>query len=156
MAPLKHGFQVMAGSLAAGSFVAITQILTRTDLDRCLLTAVWLFAVTLPSLVRIYIKPPLLSTKLEFKDKSVEEQHAFMGFFNLVLCNIIGFAFLFFHFGLVAGGLFAAAASWSFWVWMNRPEVKRLVGFVLLFPRHLVATILETARVWIGKAKRTG
>ena len=47
----------IAASLAAASLVAITQILT-TTLDRFLLIAVWLFALSLPFLVLVALNAP--------------------------------------------------------------------------------------------------
>jgi hypothetical protein len=50
---------LISGGMAAAAFVAVTQIVTRDELDCSLQTAVTIFALTIPVLIYLWIDPLL-------------------------------------------------------------------------------------------------
>ena len=111
--PLANPLVGISTALAVSTVVAITQILTLSHLDWWLTIAVWCFAIALPLLIAVSINPirPLLipqGVKVVMPPIAVRDFHVF-----LLVCavDIVGFALIFFHFGLIAGCLFCVF-SW--------------------------------------------
>ena len=139
---MRHPVSTISASLAAASLVAITQILTTTP-DKALLVAVWIFAFCLPLLVSAAIHSPVKRVA-PFSELTVLEKRAFGWVLYVVLCDVVGFALVFFHFGIVAGVAFllscllalGAVTDWN-------PNFLAVAAVLITYPISLIRLGLE-------------
>ena len=70
------------------------------------------------------------------KQMSSEQTEAFIEYLYVVVFDIIGFAFVFFHFGLLIGLLFVGSSYWAFRV-LTRWKSLRLIApdFLINVPK---------------------
>jgi hypothetical protein len=134
---------IMIGSLAAASFVAITQILTIGSLDWCLFGAVCIFAVSIPLLVKVWMKPPpAFSNPPTLEEFTGAKGDPFWEFLFVMLFSITGFALMFFHFGWLSGCLFSASAFLCIWLVLDCAHPKMILKVlkeVAVFPVRKLA-----------------
>lgn len=142
-APLPNPLVGISTALAVSTVVAITQILTLSHLDWWLTIAVWCFATALPLLIAVSINPirPLLipqGVKVVMPPVAVRDFHVF-----LLVCavDIVGFALIFFHFGLIAGCLFCVFS----WIGLHR-LTSSPIGLLGKLGRFVQTHVRITAR----------
>jgi len=99
--------QHIAASLAAANIVVVSQVLTRDHVSPLLFAAVTLFAVTLPLNVVFYTLDDDFVVAQQQKRDSARINILLVRFFGLLALNVVGFALLFFYFGIVPGVLFS-------------------------------------------------
>ncbi len=105
----RQPMQPAAGGLAASAFIAVTQILTRTDaLDLPLIIALTLFAAMIPFQIFIFYAPPPPA----YKNKNLTQSQ--IVYWNIhrssTVLVLAGFVALFWHFFWCLGVVFAVAA----------------------------------------------
>src|SRR4051812_12536715 len=97
--------QVVSASLAASCFVAVTQILTRTDpLPPALFNAVCIFALAIPPLAALSMITPVDPAKVQ-KTGNVYVTFLFISW----LTAVVGFWFLFSYFSTLVAVLFGVS-----------------------------------------------
>jgi len=100
-------YRFVSGTLGASAFVAITQLVTRSELPPVLYAATICFAVTVPCMAAFYFYPPT------FRRKDGRWPLAYSAFHVVyvvtLLAGFAGFALLFFSFGWWPGSAFVVA-----------------------------------------------
>jgi len=137
----------ISGALAGASFVAVTQVATRDKISTALCIAVVLFAFVLPFLLLFWLRSPVKTAELEVPG-GVEGLESFS---LIVLLDIVGFAALFFHFGLIPGLLFVFAALLAIWVLLVQVRFSRALLWDLIrrypsLPKRLLQIALTAMR----------
>lgn len=128
-----HPLSKASTALAGASLVAITQIVT-TELDCALKAAVWIFALCLPLLTLTAIKPPVERLNIDVDQFTPEERTGFTMFLCVALCDILGFAFVFLHFGPIPTLIFVASVIFALSRWTNWRTAWGLAGFLVIVP----------------------
>src|SRR6266567_8123604 len=128
----QHTFSTMSASLAAASFIAITQILTAPR-DCTLLIAVWIFAFCPPLLVKIALDSPV-KRMVRFDKLTTEEQRAAAWCLYVLLMDIAGFAFVFFHFGKISGIIFVISCLLALGVITEWKSILRIATYPIFYP----------------------
>jgi hypothetical protein len=103
-------FRFLSGTLAGASFVATTQIVTKTDVVGMLFIAVCCFSISLPFLVACFFRPPSSWTPSPDKAASTplnwRYAGAFMAFIISIAICLIGIMCIFWNFHWILGILF--------------------------------------------------
>jgi hypothetical protein len=146
----RNWLSTLAGSLAAATLVTTTQILT-TDLDSPLFVAVTIFAFSMPMLVLRTMKPPIIELK-QGEELNEQQTHTFAGYLYIIIADLIGFAFVFFHFGILPGLVFVSTSYVAFLIltgWKSPKLIAR--DFFVTFPSLVLLKSYRRTREWIAK-----
>ena len=130
----------LAYAMAGACFLGVTQILTVDRLDIPLTGAIWVFALAIPLLILQGLRPPMIRSTQEAPKMDTKEEKSLIWYARSLSLGFLGLAFLFFHFGPIAGILFCIAClsctGWWLTSHSQRPvSVGKFVLLILLYPR---------------------
>lgn len=138
----RSGSSQLAGTLAAASFVAVTQLVTKDVLDGWLISSLCVFSISLPLLAMAWFKEPFSQPVIP--KQGAPEFDRFVLFVSLVLFNVAGIALLFFHFSIWLGSLFCVAAYGALLTFFQSNAffpLKIIVGFATHPFTYLISKI---------------
>jgi len=111
-------------ALAAFSFVVVTQICTRDQLDAALILSTYIFAPTIPILAGFWVQFPNYMDENGMVIKGqmwkAYAMHAIQGI------NLIGFVAFFVHFGVTPAILFSLGLLFHIWRSVVAPTIDEL------------------------------
>ncbi len=109
---IKDQLRALSASLAASAFVAVTQIITRSEISDSLYAALVCFALSIPVLAGCSIQPPAIPPKSgHFTLLAVVRLTAFV---SAIAVAVLGLALCFFHFSQFIGCLFLLSVFFTF------------------------------------------